>query len=199
MGVQDGVEYALRAAARVIHGKGRRDVHFTFIGDGGVLPSLQRLAGELRLDGHVTFTGRITDDATLVSYLATADLCLTPDPQNGLNEHCTMIKTLEYMAMGKAQVAFDLQETRFSAQEAALYARPNDVEDYAAKVLELVDRPQQREEMGRIGLQRIASELSSQHTQAHLLEAYARLFAPQPRGSVVAHIPATSVVSAERE
>jgi hypothetical protein len=39
-----------------------------------------------------------------------------------------MLKTMEYMAIGKPLVAFDLAETRFSAQDAALYATPNSVE-----------------------------------------------------------------------
>jgi glycosyltransferase involved in cell wall biosynthesis len=138
MGRQDGVDYALRAVASVV--RRRDDVKFTFIGSGDMLPELKRLAGKLGVNGHVHFTGRVSDEE-LVQHLSTADVCLSPDPKNGLNEFHTMNKTLEYMAMGKPQVAFDLAEMRVSAAEAAVYARPNDVEDFANCLTDLLDDP----------------------------------------------------------
>jgi glycosyltransferase involved in cell wall biosynthesis len=104
-----------------------------------------------------------------------ADVGLIPDPQNGLNEYSTMIKTMEYMAMGKAIVAFDLAETRFSAQDAAVYARPNLVEDFANKIEVLLDNEELRLTMGVIGRKRIEEELSWDHTKEHLLRAYEKL------------------------
>jgi len=171
MGIQDGVDYALRAADWIVHRQGRRDVHFAFIGSGDVLHNLKRLADELNLNGHVTFTGRIPDDE-LVTYLSTADVCISPDPQNGLNEYHTMNKTLEYMAMGQPQVAFDLTEMRVSAGDAAAYACPNDVQDFGRQILLLLDDPARREAMGRLGRKRIEDELGWAHTHRNLLEAY---------------------------
>src|SRR5207237_7460830 len=103
-----------------------------------------------------------------------------PDPQNGLNEYSTMIKTMEYMAMGKPAVAFDLTETRFSAQDAVLYATPNLVEDFANKIEVLLDNEELRLTMGAIGRKRIEEELSWDHSKEHLLLAYEKLF---PRSS----------------
>jgi glycosyltransferase involved in cell wall biosynthesis len=171
MGPQDGVDYGIRAAQWVVHQQGRRDVHFAFVGGGEVLPDLQHLAGELDLDDYCSFTGWVSYDV-LISYIAAADVCISPDPENGLNEHYTMNKTLEYMAVGKPQVAFDLEEQRVSAQGAAVYARPNDIEEFGGQILALLDDPDRREKMGKIGRDRIENELGWAHTHRNLLEAY---------------------------
>jgi glycosyltransferase involved in cell wall biosynthesis len=103
-------------------------------------------------------------------------VCISPDPQNGLNEYHTMNKTLEYMAMAKPQVAFDLTEMRVSAGEAALYARPNNVQEFAQKILMLLEDPARRESMGKLGRERIEKELGWNHTHQNLLRAYHWLF-----------------------
>ena len=71
--------------------------------------------------------------------LNTADVCVNPDEVNELNDKSTMNKVMEYMAVGKPIVQFETTEGRFSARGAALYARPNDSRDLAAKILELLD------------------------------------------------------------
>lgn len=176
MGAQDGVDFALRAAGIIVHGHGRTDIGFVFIGAGDQLRNLRNLTEELGLDAHVTFTGRVSDEE-LVGYLSASDVCLSPDPKNGFNELHTMNKTMEYMALGKAVVAFDLEETRRSADAAAVYARPNDVEDFARKVIELIDDPPRRKAMGEFGMTRVREELGWDHCRARLLDAYAHAFA----------------------
>ncbi len=136
---------------------------------------LHTLAHELQLDEYVNFTGWLKSE-DLVRYLSTSDIGLIPDPQNGLNEFSTMVKTMEYMAMGKPIVAFDLAETRFSAQEAALYATPNLVEDFADKIEELLDNEELRLKMGAFGRKRLLGELSWDQTKKNLLLAYEMLF-----------------------
>jgi len=125
----------------------------------------------LQLDEYVHFTGWVKSDE-LVRYLATADIGLVPDPQNGLNEFSTMVKTMEYMAMKKPIVAFDLQETRFSAQESALYATPNIVEEFANNIEILLDDEELRARLGAIGYQRVLGELSWNNTKKNLWLAY---------------------------
>ena len=105
-----------------------------------------------------------------------ADVGISPDAQNGLNEYSTMIKTMEYMAMSKPVVAFDLTETRFSAGNAALYATPNSVEDFADKIEILLDNEELRLNMGTIGRKRIEEELSWENSKKNLLLAYEALF-----------------------
>jgi glycosyltransferase involved in cell wall biosynthesis len=181
MGAQDGVEYALYALHDLVYQRGRQDAALVLMGNGDSVPHLQALAHELQLDEYVHFTGWITR-TDIIRYLTVADVGVIPDPQNGLNEYSTMVKTMEYMAMGKAMVAFDLAETRFSAQDAAFYARPNLVEDFANQIEVLLDNEELRLTMGEIGRKRIKEELSWDHTKEHLLRAYEMLF-PKHRWS----------------
>ena len=70
----------------------------------------------------MTFTGRVPD-AELLAMLNTADVCVNPDVANEMNDKSTMNKIMEYMALGKPIVQYDLTEGRVSAQDASLYAR----------------------------------------------------------------------------
>src|SRR4029079_17580237 len=124
MGPQDGVACVLRAAPRLVHELNRVDVSFVLMGSGDCFDELVALRDELELEDYVTFTGRVPDDV-VTSVLSTADLGLSPDPKNPLNDVSTMNKTLEYMAYRLPVVAFDLLETRVSAADAAVYATPN--------------------------------------------------------------------------
>jgi glycosyltransferase involved in cell wall biosynthesis len=172
MGPQDGVDYALRAMARLRDELGRDDVHTTFIGSGDAFDDLVALSHELGLQDVVEFTGRVPD-ATVHSYLSTADVCLAPDPKNPLNDVSTMNKIVEYMAMSRPIVSFDLREARVSAGDAAVYATPNDELEFARLVAELLDDPERRERMGALGRQRVEESLSWSTSRERLLEAYA--------------------------
>ena len=79
------------------------------------------------------------------------------------------------MALCKPIVSFDLNEARFSAMDSAIYARPNDVLDFAQKVVLLMDHPEDRQKMGSFGLQRVASELAWEFSIPELLQAYSKL------------------------
>jgi glycosyltransferase involved in cell wall biosynthesis len=176
VGKQDGVEYVLYALHHLVYKRGREDVGVVLMGDGSSIQELKELVHQLKLDAYILFTGWV-EKQEMLSYLALADIGLSPDPQNGLNEFCTMIKTMEYMAMSLPIVAFDLAETRFSAQGAALYARPNEVEDFAQNIEILLDNEALRQSMGIYGQQRIVDTLSWEHSQKSLLAAYETLFA----------------------
>lgn len=172
MGPQDGVDYALRALAKLRDELGRTDWHAVFVGAGDAFDAMVELSRRLGLAEQVQFTGRIPD-ADLVRYLSTADVCLSPDPRNPLNDVSTMNKVLEYMAMGRPIVSFDLREARVSAGDAALYAPANDEAEFARLVALLLDDPQKRAEMGKTGQERIGGELAWRNSQASLLAAYA--------------------------
>ncbi|MFE1801319.1 glycosyltransferase family 4 protein [Streptomyces sp. NPDC059517] len=171
MGPQDGVDYALRALAKLRDDLGRTDWHAVFVGSGDAFDAMVELSRQLGLSEQVQFTGRIPD-ADLVRYLSTADVCLSPDPRNPLNDVSTMNKVLEYMAMGRPIVSFDLREARVSAGDAAVYAPANDEAEFAKLVALLLDDPAKRAEMGKIGQERISGQLSWRNSQAALLAAY---------------------------
>jgi glycosyltransferase involved in cell wall biosynthesis len=179
MARQDGVHYLLEAARHVVHDRGRHDVHFSLVGSGPELDALRAASARLRIAEYVTFTGRVPD-RKLAEILNSADVCVDPDEVNELNDKSTMNKVMEYMAVGKPVVQFETIEGRFSAQEAALYARPNDARDLAEKLLALIDDGERRRAMGAAGLERVRTQLAWPHQAAKLLEAYEALFAQRP-------------------
>ncbi len=174
MAPQDGVDHLLRAAQLLVRDRGRNDILFTLIGAGDSFEDLNRLARELGLEDCVQFTGRIPD-ADVERILATADVCVCPDPQSPLNDVSTMNKVLEYMACGRPIVAYDLREHRFSAAEGALYARPNREDDLAAKIATLLDNPEQRRTMGAYNRQRFLERMAWEFSAGELLRAYETL------------------------
>ena len=175
MGPNDGIEHLLAAIAHVVHALARRDVAFVLIGGGDLQPRMVDAARALGLDGFVRFTGRIPE-ADVVGILSTADVCVAPDPKDALNDVSSMNKVVEYMAMGKPLVAFDLREARRSAGEAALYATPNDTADFGCKIVELLDSPERRRAMGELGRMRFETVLAWEHQKDALLGVYRDLF-----------------------
>jgi glycosyltransferase involved in cell wall biosynthesis len=175
MGKQEGIEYLLRSIQHIVYNMGRKDIHFGLVGGGPELNHMKSYAEELRIADYVTFTGRVPDK-DMLEVLNTADVCVNPDVANEMNDKSTMNKIMEYMAVGKPIVQFDLAEGRFSARDASLYAKKNDEIDFAEKIVELLNDPDRRENMGRQGRQRVENELQWTHEVPKLLAAYKTLF-----------------------
>jgi glycosyltransferase involved in cell wall biosynthesis len=176
MGPQDGVDIAVRAAGIIVREFGRDDIAFTLIGSGDSYDELVALRDELNLQGHVEFTGRAPDEL-VTKIMSTASAGLSPDPKNPLNDVSTMNKTMEYMAFELPVVAFDLRETRVSAQDAAVYATPNDVHEYAKVLVELLDDEAARAQLGKLGRARVEDDLAWSHQERAYLGVYQRLTA----------------------
>jgi glycosyltransferase involved in cell wall biosynthesis len=176
MGPQDGVELVLEMANHVIRQLGRHDIGFTLIGSGDCFDELVALSHHLELSDFVTFTGRVSD-AEVAAILSTADVGVSPDPKNPLNDVSTMNKTMEYMAFSLPVVAFDLRETRVSAADAAVYATPNDVGELAVLLVDLIDDEPRRRAMGKAGRTRIEQELAWDHQAPRYVEVYRTLTA----------------------
>jgi glycosyltransferase involved in cell wall biosynthesis len=141
-------------------------------------------AQRLAIGESVEFTGFVHEAADVRRMLASADVCLAPEPKNPLNDLSTMIKIAEYMAMERPVVAFDLTESRVTAGEAALYAEPNDPASFARCIDRLLDDPGRRAEMGAAGRYRVENGLSWAHSERALLDAYERALA----GKAAAHV-----------
>jgi glycosyltransferase involved in cell wall biosynthesis len=178
MSVQEGLDILLEVALH-IKKMGRSDIHFTCIGGGPGLPVLRQMVVDKNLEDTVNFTGRVSD-ADLLEILSTADICVNPDKPCEMNDISTMIKIMEYMALGKPIVQFDLKEGRYSAQDASLYSDPkNQIPDFARNILWLVDHPEERNRMGEYGRKRVGNELAWDYSVKNLLAAYERAFAKQ--------------------
>jgi glycosyltransferase involved in cell wall biosynthesis len=175
MSVQEGLDILLDIAEH-IRNLGRKDVHFTCVGGGPGLAELKKLTHEKQLGDMVNFTGRVPD-AELLEVLSTADVCVNPDKPCQMNDLSTMIKIMEYMALGKPIVQFDLKEGRYSAQEASLYSdNGKGVTGFAENILWLLDHPDERQKMGEFGRGRVAKELAWEYSVGSLLAAYEKAF-----------------------
>lgn len=176
IGQQEGMDLLVAAADHLINRMGRRDVHFLIVGFGPEVPTVQADVAARGLSDWFTFTGALYGE-DLLRALNSCDIGVSPDPKNAMNDISTMNKVMEYMTLEKPVVQFDLKEGRASAGEASVYARANDPVDFAARIAELMDAPERRAEMGRIGRARVLDRLSWAHSVPHLLAAYDRIFA----------------------
>ncbi len=184
MGPQDGVDIVIKTAHFVVNTLRRTDISFTLIGSGDCFEELVALRDQLRLGDFVHFTGRVPDE-TVRDVFSTADVGLSPDPLNPLNDVSTMNKTMEYMAFGLPVLAFDLRETRASAEEAGIYATPNDIEEMARLLVELIDDEPRRQSMGSAGRRRVEEKLAWSHQEPHYRSVYDRLLRREPFASRV--------------
>ncbi|KDF00411.1 glycosyl transferase [Mycolicibacterium aromaticivorans JS19b1 = JCM 16368] len=171
MGKQEGIDLLLLAVKHIVRDMDRHDVHFGLVGGGTSLAEMRQMAVDLGISDYVTFTGRVPDQE-LLEMLNTADICVNPDVANEMNDKSTMNKIMEYMALGKPIVQFDLTEGRYSAGEASLYAAKNDPLDLAQKIVELLDDPERRATMSELGVRRVRDELAWDYEVPNLIRAY---------------------------
>lgn len=171
MGNAEGLDQLLLTIRHLVVDMKRNDIHFGLVGGGPELENLKAQAKSFGLDDCVTFTGRVSD-FEMLRWLNTADVCVGADPFNDMNNLSTMNKVVEYMALGKPIVQYDVREGRVSAGEASLYARNGDWKDLAEKIAQLLDDPEQRQRMGAFGRRRVIDELAWNHQIPKLLAAY---------------------------
>jgi glycosyltransferase involved in cell wall biosynthesis len=173
VGEQEGIDLLLKSILFIT--KIRQDVHFAIIGGSTMMEQLINWRDEMGLKNYVDFYGRVTDELML-EILNTAEIGVNPDKPTELNNLSTMNKIMEYMALKKPIVQFDLKEGRYSAQEASLYAIPNDTNDFANKIMYLLDNESIREKMGEFGYTRVLNQLSWEFESKKLVDFYHMIF-----------------------
>jgi len=175
MGEFDGVDHLVRAAHELVINRQRKDLQFCFVGAGPMLSSLKELSNTLGIAGSVEFTGRVSDKE-MIERISSCDVCVDCDPLNPLNDKSTMNKVLEYMALERPIVQYNLLEGKRSALEASVYAEPNNIKDLATKIEDLLADPVKRTAMGKYGRKRMEDELEWKHQVPKLLKAYSKIF-----------------------
>jgi glycosyltransferase involved in cell wall biosynthesis len=173
---QEGLDYLVQVVQEIVQGFQRRDILFMIVGGGTYVPFIQELVRKQGLEEYFHFTGRVSDEL-LFRCLGNCDVCVNPDLFNEASNRSTMRKIMEYMALGKPIVQTEVIEGRYTAQEASLYARPNDSRDFAEKILFLLDHPEEAQRMGVIGKNRINETLHWGVQKQNLIAAYQALFA----------------------
>lgn len=171
MNPQDHLDHLLRAAHAVRHDAGRRDIEFVLIGSGDAYPSLLELREQLGLVDGVSMPGTIPW-TEVIETLLDVDMCVQPDPPTRFNRHLTMNKLMEYMALGKPVIAYDMHETRCSGGPGAIYLDECSPESLAAAIIRLADDPPLRVELGRQARERVENTLCWEHQQASLIAVY---------------------------
>jgi glycosyltransferase involved in cell wall biosynthesis len=172
IGEQEGIDLLLESIQHIV--QKRQDVQFGIVGGGSDLDILKKLAVELGVSDYVDFYGRVSDQE-LLDVLNTADVCVNPDKPTEMNNLSTMNKIMEYMALGKPIVQYDLKEGRFSADKASLYAENSSTIDFAEKVMYLLDHPEVRKEMSDYGYKRVKNELSWDYESVKLIDFYNKI------------------------
>ena len=147
-----GFPFFLGAAARVL--ATGRDVEFVIAGAGPEESNLRRLARELKIDSHVTFSPNLLEFGDALS--ATDIFCL-PSLQQGIG---TIM--LEAMSKGRPVIASRVggidQVVRDG--ETGLLVPPSNSESLANRILELLDNPVKAREMGRAARIEVARDFS---------------------------------------
>jgi glycosyltransferase involved in cell wall biosynthesis len=126
------------------------------------------------LADYIEFTGLVSSGQLLGSIMSTADVCVAPDEANSMNDISAMNKIVEYMALGRPIVQFDLHEGRLSAGPASLYAERNNVTSLAEAIVRLIDDQEMGARMGQLGQERFRASLSWESQVPQLLAAYKR-------------------------
>jgi glycosyltransferase involved in cell wall biosynthesis len=111
IGEQDRVERAIEVLWAIVLRK--FDVEMLIVGDGPERGNVERRARELQLSDRVTFTGWVPFEEVPV-LLASAHVGIDTSPPTDVNHGSTMVKIMEYLAVGLPVVATALHETRIT-------------------------------------------------------------------------------------
>ena len=174
MNPQDHLENLLEAARIVRKDLGRTDIAFLLIGSGDAYADLCALRDGMGLHGAVDMPGTLPW-TSVVSKLAAVDFCVQPDLPTGFNVHLTMNKLMEYMALGKPSVAYDMPETRVTGGDAVVYVAEPSPRALAHAIVALADDPERRARLGADSFRRVKETLSWEQQRESLVSVYRRI------------------------
>jgi glycosyltransferase involved in cell wall biosynthesis len=175
MGSQDGVDLLIDAIAWLAEHRADLDVHADLVGDGEARPALEARVRAAGIEDRVRFHGYQSSDV-FVRILTAADLCVSPDPPTPFNNISTMTKVVEYLAMGRPVVTFDLAETGRVLGAAGAIAPSDDAESLATTIGTVADDRDRLESMARTAQGRLEElNLAWETSAARLVAAYRRL------------------------
>jgi len=181
-----GADILVQAFAHLLNDRPslRDRVHLLMVGDGLMKSEAESRARDLGLAGNVTFTGTVPQ-ARGPEHLAACDVLVSPHVPNsdGSRFFGSPTKLFEYMAMGRAIVASDLEQigTVLQHQETAVLVPPGDAGELARALEDLVGSPERRAELGAAArAAAVAHHTWDRHTTRILDALSDRLGPPRP-------------------
>lgn len=199
-GPQDNVEGAVLAAEELTRRRGRDGWRLVLAGDGETMPALRKLSTERGLDDVVTFTGWL-DGTAVDALLRDATVAIQPDLPTRMNDLSTMAKTVEYVGRGVPVVAANLTETRRTLGDAGEYVPNGTPAEFAEAIDALLDDPDRRLQMRKLGRDRFQSLLSWEHQSGPYAAVFQRLLAkrlPEPARIPAPRTPADDTIGSEK-
>ncbi len=153
-----GLELLLQAFQHVA--AEHADLHLLIVGDGPIRQELEEQVESQGLTGRVTITGRQPHDRVR-SFVAAMDIAVSPRA----TFYASPMKILEYMAMGKAILAPDMENIRDILQHRrqGFLFPPEDPAALAQGLQALIDNPDLRVQLGREARQKIERERTWMH------------------------------------
>lgn len=173
----------------------RNKLHFLLVGDGFMMPAIREILGQHATGGYVTLTGLVPQHEA-PGYLAASDILSSPHVPNadGSAFFGSPTKLFEYMAMGKAIVASDLDQIGKvlskslkasdlperavdpePGSELAVLATPGDAEEHAAGIRFLVNNASWRKTLGENARREALKNYTWEHHVASILAGMAAL------------------------
>ena len=127
------------------------NVRYLFVGEGGRLNAVKQIVSDSGVSGRVLFVGFV-DRMVVSEYLGASDILVSPQVPNpdGTPFFGSPTKLFEYMSMGKAIIASDLDQigSLLTSQENAVLISPGSVSQLADAILALANDPVMRARLG---------------------------------------------------
>lgn len=161
-----GVDVLLNAAARV----DAPNLRLMLIGDGDLRARYMEEARRLGLGERAVFCGRVPD-SDLPRHYAAADFLVLPSTTMG---EAFGIVLLEAMAAGKPVIASNLPGVRTVVNSGVdgFLAAPNDIDDLAARIRDMLDAGDRRKVMGRAGRDKVVAKYDWSRINERLVDVY---------------------------
>lgn len=145
-----GVQYLVEAFKQVVDKY--PDYKLLLIGGGGDKEYFQQLAQNFGIRKNVIFTDSLPY-ADIPALISVAQVACAPFPSSKVTDQKQLmspLKVLEYMAAGKAVVASRVggMENYITDHETGLLFSPGNVDELAAKIIELIESPKLVQKLG---------------------------------------------------
>lgn len=167
-----GTGHIVEAARRVV--EAQPQTHFLIMGYPG-FQEYEARARELGLGDHFTFTGRVPYEQA-ARYLRLGDIALAP--KLSLTEGAG--KILNYMACALPTAAFETPQAREFMAQFGVYADRGNADSLAERMIELLQDPDRRRELGQALRARAIQRFSWDDAAGRIVAVYDAVRAPRP-------------------